>query len=74
MNSQYDDPTSDYNKAQSVNEDAYVNGKKSLDHLKDQAGQKLERATEFVKKHPAASVLGAVGVGYLVGRILTRKH
>ena len=63
-------------------------GKKNVDVLEqikevagehaEAAGEKLSDAADevknFVKKHPLASVAIAAGVGYLIGRLLSKDR
>ena len=59
--------------------------KKSVDDLGERARPKIEeakqklgqsngRATGFIKDHPAACLLGALALGYLVARLARRQR
>jgi ElaB/YqjD/DUF883 family membrane-anchored ribosome-binding protein len=48
--------------------------KDRLVQLRDAAGDKIEVATDFAKKHPIACIAGATLIGYAVGRLVTRKQ
>ena len=59
--------------------------KNSVDNLSSRVRPKIEEAKQevnringrvasFIQDHPAACVLGAVAVGYLVARIARRQH
>jgi hypothetical protein len=44
-----------------------------IDQAKQQLGQLNGRITTFIKDHPAACLLGAVALGYLVARVARRQ-
>lgn len=44
-----------------------------LEEAKEQLGKLNSRAKGFIVKNPAACLLGAVAVGYLVGRLASRE-
>jgi ElaB/YqjD/DUF883 family membrane-anchored ribosome-binding protein len=45
----------------------------AVDELKDRLQSLNERVTEFIKERPAASLLGAAAVGYVLARIARRR-
>ena len=44
-----------------------------IEQAKQQLGQLNGRITTFIKDHPAACLLGAVALGYLVARVARRQ-
>jgi len=44
-----------------------------IEQAKQQLGRLNGRVTTFIKDHPAACLLGAVAVGYLVARVARRQ-
>jgi ElaB/YqjD/DUF883 family membrane-anchored ribosome-binding protein len=44
-----------------------------LEEAKEQLGKLNTRVKGFIVKNPGACLLGAVAVGYLVGRLASRK-
>ena len=44
-----------------------------IEQAKQQLGQLNGRITTFIKEHPAACLLGAVALGYLVARVARRQ-
>ena len=40
---------------------------------RDKAYAINNRAIEFIQENPAASIIAAVGIGYLVGRLASRR-
>jgi ElaB/YqjD/DUF883 family membrane-anchored ribosome-binding protein len=45
-----------------------------IDQLKADIGKKVEPMETFIVDHPLASVLIAVGVGFIVGSLITRAR
>jgi hypothetical protein len=45
-----------------------------IEEVKQQVGRLNGRLTTFIQDHPAACLLGAVAVGYLVARLARRQH
>jgi hypothetical protein len=43
-----------------------------LEEAKEQLGRFRGRVTTFIQDHPAACLLGAIGLGYVVARIARR--
>lgn len=41
--------------------------------MKDSAKEVADVATEFIRKYPIQSVLGAAAVGFVLGNILSKK-
>jgi len=59
--------------------------KESVDNLSDRVGPKIEEAkqqigringrlTSFIQDHPAACLLGAIAVGYLLARVARHQQ
>jgi hypothetical protein len=44
-----------------------------IEQAKQQLGRVNGRVTSFIKDHPAACLLGAVALGYLVARLARRQ-
>ena len=44
-----------------------------IEQVKQRLGQLNGRVTTFIKQHPAACLLGAVALGYLVARVARRQ-
>jgi hypothetical protein len=44
-----------------------------IEELKERIGSLNERAKGFIKEHPAACLVGAVGLGYLFARMARRR-
>jgi hypothetical protein len=44
-----------------------------LEELKERIGSLNDRAKGFIKEHPAACLMGALGLGYLIARIARRR-
>jgi len=44
-----------------------------IEELKDRIVSLNQRAKGFIKEHPAACLLGALGLGYLVARLARRR-
>ncbi|HEX7508943.1 MAG TPA: hypothetical protein VF550_19375 [Polyangia bacterium] len=44
-----------------------------IEELKERIGSLNERAKGFIKEHPAACLMGAVGLGYLFARMARRR-
>ena len=44
-----------------------------IEQAKQKLGQLNGRVTTFIKDHPAACLLGAVALGYLVARVARRQ-
>lgn len=47
-------------------EETLARAREELDHY-------VERAAEFIRERPVASVAGAVALGWLIGRIASRR-
>ena len=45
----------------------------SIEELKERIVSLNDRAKGFIKEHPAACLLGALGLGYLVARMARRR-
>jgi hypothetical protein len=45
-----------------------------LEEAKQQVGRIGGRITTFIKEHPAACLLGASALGYVVARVARRQH
>jgi hypothetical protein len=45
-----------------------------IEEAKQQIGRLNGRITSFIQDHPAACLLGALALGYLVARIARRQH
>lgn len=45
----------------------------NLDDIESRLKEIKERTTEFVQKHPLTSVAIAVGVGYLIAKLLSGR-
>lgn len=43
------------------------------EHLKAEVDKKVEPVETFIVEHPLASVMIAVGVGFIVGSLMTRR-
>lgn len=46
---------------------------RSIEKLKDQAMGLAEQAADFIRQRPTAALIGAVAVGFLVGRVASRR-
>jgi hypothetical protein len=44
-----------------------------IEELKERIGSLNERVKGFIKEHPAACLMGALGLGYLFARIARRR-
>ena len=44
-----------------------------IEELKERIGSLNERAKGFIKEHPAACLVGAVGLGYFFARMARRR-
>ena len=44
-----------------------------IEELKERIGSLNERAKGFIKEHPAACLVGALGLGYLFARMARRR-
>jgi hypothetical protein len=44
-----------------------------IEELKERIVSLNDRATGFIKEHPVACLMGALGLGYLVARISRRR-
>ncbi|MFN3453684.1 MAG: hypothetical protein ACK41T_01910 [Pseudobdellovibrio sp.] len=51
-----------------------LNDHEDVQHMKDMAKDAAHVATEFIKKYPVQTVLGAAVVGYLLGRLTNKSH
>jgi hypothetical protein len=45
-----------------------------LEQARQQLGRLNGRITTFIQDHPAACLLGALALGYLVARVARRQH
>ena len=46
---------------------------RSMERLKDKAMGFAEQAADFIRERPTAVLIGAVAVGFLVGRVASRR-
>ena len=44
-----------------------------IEQAKEQLGRLTGRITDFIQEHPAACLLGALALGYLVARVARRR-
>ena len=44
-----------------------------IEELKERIGSLNDRVKGFIKEHPAACLMGALGLGYLIARIARRR-
>jgi ElaB/YqjD/DUF883 family membrane-anchored ribosome-binding protein len=44
-----------------------------LEEAKEQLGELSDKVVSFIKKNPGTSLLGAAAVGFLLGRLASRK-
>lgn len=54
--------------------DAVTASRESLETLRDQAREQLDRADDVVRSHPYPSIGVAAGVGAVIGFLLARRH
>ena len=45
----------------------------AIERVREVAGEWDKRTRQFVHDHPTAAVLGAVAIGFVVGRFLVRR-
>lgn len=54
--------------------DAVTASRESLENLREQAKEQLDRADDVVRTHPYQSIGLAAGVGAVLGFLLARRH
>lgn len=59
--------------ASDVGEQVIEGAQDALERLRESASELDRRIRKLVHDHPTASVVGAVAVGFLVGRFLVRR-
>ncbi|MBI4512439.1 MAG: hypothetical protein HY698_22620 [Deltaproteobacteria bacterium] len=41
-------------------------------HYAEEAGELIERISTWIRAHPGAALIGALGMGFLVGKVVRR--
>ncbi len=54
-------------------EEGYHELEERYDNARTQLRRANDRAVDFIRENPAICIVGAVGVGYLVGRLASRR-